>query len=443
MLLQRITTPILRIINRQISALYITGDKAKENYSILTPYFDFQSRLTENNTELSNNIALRKLPNNIDELYLLWDVYRNVQLKKKELENRRVEISSALKKIASDNNEDMIRKYKYEGTMVREDLKVLKEKSYHMEDTFVHKYLALPNILHLRTPTNGIPKIIFEEPIPAENLQTKSHLSYTNLIEYYDPNCYFLLEAAAELDLLISFYGVDRFKELGYVQFSNPDFCKSILAEGAGIQLDRMVTVKEDDTEASTINRLHLPGAGSMLSYLGFITKLSVFKSALPMKFVSSGREYRNALANNENIGLYGVNQSSQVQLFQALATKEEADTSFDETVKHISDVLKQFNMHFRCVYVPADRLQTSESLRVDFEMYSKHLQRYICIGNLSSYGDYISKRLLFYYKSDGGSRDPHFPHLIAGTIVNVPKLLAIMLENKESLEVPTFLRYT
>lgn len=440
MLLQRVT-PTLRIINRQISALYITGDKAKENYSILTPYFDFQSRLTENTNELRNNVALRKLPNNIDELYLLWDVYRNVQLKKKDLENRRVEIASALKKIAGDNNENMIRKYKYEGTMVREDLKVLKEKSYHMEDTFVHEYLALPNVLHHRTPTNGIPKIIFEEPIPTETFNTKSHLSHTNCIEYYDAKCYFLLESAAELDLLIPFYCVDRFKEIGYVQFSNPDFCKSVLVEGAGIQLDRIVTVKEDNTDASSINRLHLPGAGSMLSYLGFITKLSVFKSALPMKFVSSGRGYDNA--HNENIGLYGVDQSTQVQLFQALATKEEADISFDETVKHISAVLKQFNEQFRYVYVPADRLQTSESLRVDFEMYSKHLQRYICVGNLSSYGDYISKRLLFSFKSDGGSRDPKFPHLIAGTVVNVPKLLAILLENRESLEVPTFLKDT
>lgn len=439
MLLQRMTTPILRIINRQISALYITGDKAKENYSILTPYFDFQSRLTENSTELRNNIALRKLSDNIDELNLLWDVYRNVQLKKKDLENRRVEIASDLKKIAGDNDQNMIRKYKYEGTMVREDLKVLKEKSYHMEDTFVHRYLALPNVLHLRTPTNGISKIIYEEPIPAESLNTKCHLSYTDLIEYYDPKCYFLLEAAAELDLLIPFYCVDRFKELGYVQFSNPDFCKSIVVEGAGIQLDSIVTVKEEYPDASSINRLHLPGAGSMLSYLGFITKLSVFKSALPMKFVSSGREYRNHA--NENIGLYGVNQSTQVQLFQALATKEEADRSFDETVKYISDVLKQFNEHFRYVYVPADRLQTSESLRVDFEMYSKHLQRYICIGNLCSYGDYISKRLLFSFKSDGGSKDPKFPHLISGTVVNVPRLLAIILENRESLEVPTFLK--
>lgn len=441
MLLQRMTTTTLRIINRQISALYITGDKANDNYSILTPYFDFQSRLTENSTELRNNVALRKLPNNIDELYLLWDVYRNVQLKKKELENRRVEIASALKKIVGENNEDMTRKYKYEGTMVREDLKVLKEKSYHMEDTFVHEYLALPNVLHLRTPTNGMPKIIFEEPIPSENLNTKSHLSYTNLIEYYDPKCYFLLEAAAELDLLIPFYCVDRLKELGYVQFSNPDFCKSILIEGAGIQQDRIVTVKEDNTDESTINRLHLPGAGSMLSFLGFITKLSVFKSALSMKFVSSGREYGNTLVNNENIGLYGVSQSTQVQLFQALATKEEADASFDETVKHISNVLQKFNENFRCVYVPAERLQISESMRVDFEMYSKHLQQYICIGNLSSYGDYISKRLLFSFKSDGGSKDPKFPHLISGTVVNVTKLLAILLENRESLEVPTFLK--
>lgn len=429
---------------RHISALYVTGDKAKENYAILTPYFDFTQRLVNEAADLQHNISARQIHSiDLDELTEYWYLYRTVQLKKSALEQRRIDIADALKKIQpksagvndGDDN-DLVTKYKFEGTMVRDHLKQLKEKSYHMEDVFVHKYLALPNRLHQRTPLQT-EQIVGHEYTngKSKTSSTKDHLSYVHLIEYYNRDCYFLLDTAAEFDLWLPLFCTGHFKRLGYVQFSTPDFCKSIVPQAAGIDSVLTVNTEEhEDASSSTINRMHLIGAGSMLSYLGYVAKLSVFKSVLPMRFVSTGRAYTQQLLCSPS-NLLGVTQATQVQLFQALSGAVEAEQSFDETIENIVTVYGQIGETFRCCYVPAPKLGLAESMRVNFEIWSNRRSAYMTVGSLSYYGDFISKRLLFNYK-DG--RETKFPHIISGTVVSVPTLLAIILENNAG-QLPSF----
>lgn len=429
------------LARRHISALYVTGDKAKENYVILTPYFDFNQRLVVEATDLRRNVGARQIAIDLDELDEYWQVYRDVQRKKAALEQRRIDIADALKKLQPTEDTPSVTKYKFEGTMVREDLKRLKEKSYQMEDTFVHKYLALPNRLHPRTPMGPNARVIDEyanNNINKNATNSKDHLSYDHLIEYYNPTCYYLHGDAAEFDFWFPFYCSAHFKRVGYVQFSTPDFCKSIVPQAAGIDPTAVLTVNTDEhgDNVSSINRTHLIGAGSMLSYLGYIAKLSVFKSALPLKFVSMGRAYVKALDGQQPPqNLMGVTQATQVQVFQALVDASEAEQSFDETIQQIVELYRAVEETFRCCYVPATQLRLAESMRVDFEVWSNRKNGFVAVGDLSYYGDFISKRLLFNYK-DGS--ETKFPHIISGTVVSIPKLLAVVLENNDG-QLPSF----
>lgn len=440
-MLLRIKSKLLfPIISRNISALYITGDKAKENYAILRPYFNFRQRLAEQES-IQQNVTQRNLNINVEQLYQLWEVYSDVQVKKRNLELRRIEIANELKKITSSDssNENLTRKYKTEGVLVREDLKLLKENSYHLEDTFIHEYLSLPNDLHQRTPAKT--EHILYTHLENAAATPKNHLDHKDLIEYYDPSCYFLMSAAAEFDLELPNFCVDYFHNNDFIQFSNPDFCKSILVEAAGLQPEKIISVKDDTDTVDTVNKMHLIGGGSMISFLGFITKLSVFKSALPLKLVAIGREYTVQKEEDQQDGLYAVCQATQVQVFQVAADQLDAEQLFDNTLQHIQHIFKNFNEHFRIVYVPSNRLEQAECMRAEVEMYSTQMQRYVCVGHLSNYSDYISKRLLFNYKDSTAGKEVQFPHIIAGTIVNVPRILAILLEKNEKFEVPSFLR--
>lgn len=443
--------PVLRQCGRRyISALYITGDKANQNYAILTPYFDFNSRLAESAEQaLHANIRQRRSAVDVTQLLQMWQVYRDVQQKKANLEKRRVEIADTLKEMTRKGeppaDEDLQRKYKAEGTFVREDLKRLKEHSYHMEDLFVHQFLALPNELHPRTPIDQEDVVHQHLSPPTDKLEScRDHLSRTDLIEYHDPYCYFLRGEAAEFDLAVSFGFVDAFRQTGFVHFSNPDFCKSILAEAAGLDPAKLLTVTDDAEQTASVNLTHLCGAGSLIGYLGYISKLSIFKSALPLRLVSSGRSYIRTQSDQPDLtqGLFAVSQSNRVQMFQALADARHAELAFDETISQLAELYQQFDQHFRLVQVPAHRLAPAESLRVNVEMHNRLRGSYVEVGHVAYYGDYISKRLLFGYKDPGAKSDePHFAHLIGGSLVDATRLLAVLLENGDAFRVPERMR--
>lgn len=420
-----VSKTIILLIVSSVSKLYIAL-----LYS-LTPYMDFKQTFTDTN-KLQTNIQHRNLPVNVPQLYELWHIYQDMTDKRKTLEKRRIEIANQLRRSSDGSNENLIRKYKTEGIIVREDLKILKDKLYCLEEKFIGEFLRLPNDLHARTPHDH--SVILQEygellsSVGTDDSVT-SHLSYTNEIDYVNGNYFYLKNDAAKFDLLTPYFTIDHFTNNGFIQCTTPDFIRTIVVEAAGLKPADVILVKEDDAK---LNLLHLAGNGSMLSYLGYIAKLSLFKSALPLRFISTGKQYfyadDSAIGNN---GLYSVGQSTAVQVFLA-TVEQDAQQTFDDTLSSITMLYKSFGKHFRTVYATSSDLMPSECLRVDIQMFSKHLNRYVTVGNLSLYNDYISKRLLFNYR-DG--KQLRFPYIIAGTVVNVTKLIAIQLENNQKID--------
>lgn len=424
-----------------MSALYITGDKANQNYAVLRPYFDFNAKL-HNKQKLERNIKQRKLNIDLDEINLLWSTYVDVSRKKSVLEQKRKEIANAIRSVdpKADGSEALIRKFKIEGTMARTDLKTLKENGYALEDTFIHKFLDLPNDIHDRTPSLAN-EVYFNSDQHTVN-DTENHLNKVNYLEYHDPFCYFLKSDAAKCDLKMPLYCMDMFRSFGCIPFSNPDFIRSILAEGAGVNVNDLLTIVEEDLE-NKLNLLHLAGSGSMLSFLGFVTKLLVYKNCLPLKFVSNGKTFsvRNTTSATD-YGLYSACQTTNVQLFGVTANATESLHQFDETLEQMIQFYKTLDSTFRVSYVTGDQLTQSEELRAVFEMYSTHRKCFVPVGHLNSYGDYISKRLLFALKDDK-VKQFQFPHLISGNVINVTKYLAILLEEKGGvLRTPSVLEH-
>lgn len=95
----RQAAPLLHQARRRISALYVTGDKAKENYAVLTPYMEFSKTLIDEQDALRDNIAKRRLNLNLDEVLKKYEVYRSKETLKADLELRRDEIAKEIKEL--------------------------------------------------------------------------------------------------------------------------------------------------------------------------------------------------------------------------------------------------------------------------------------------------------------------------------------------------------
>ncbi|XP_055616638.1 serine--tRNA synthetase-like protein Slimp [Toxorhynchites rutilus septentrionalis] len=401
------------------SALYVTGDKAKEQYAPLVPFLDIRSKLSDLE-RLQENLRLRRYRLDFDQMKQQWELYRSIELRKKNIEARRVELRE---QIAQAESEDERKRLKLQAVLAKDDLKSLRESSYSIADAFVtQNFLAIPNELHERTPAEER-QVLFEESIKnARKLQPVGE----ECLEPYDSTCSYMTGDAALMDLFLPIDFVNIFQEAGFVLFSNPDFVRSVLVEAAMVDPKALHLVNEEVDLDHKLNLLHLCGGGSMLSFLGYLAKLSVFPTALPLRLVANGKQYFQ-----DRI------QTNAVQMLAVTADQTEAVDIFDETIELYKKCYTRFGISYRLMKVPAHELNPAEAMRVDVEMFNPKVNRFIKIGDVCYYSNFLSKRIAFNYHE---GKIQNFPHLISGTVQATVDLIRVLLQHGIRLKDLSFL---
>lgn len=426
--------PLVCVPRRFVQALFVSQRNAVGNLRALWPIFDYKNRL-ENRAELEVNIKRRGLLNKIDinNLYAQWTLYKSHETRKDVIEKRRAQLSKTIGKLKSAKSLSAeehanVEKYQQEARSLRSEYEDACQRFYEIEENFNNSFLALPNQL-LPNTSDELQIVHSHRTQYAGTTKTQHHLQYEHCIEFInDYGLYFLRNEASIFDLHFPLNCLDYFQQNGFIQFRNPDFAKTIIIEGAGHTLDSVYEITHDFHENCS-NLVHLVGNGCWLSFLGFIAKIKADKALLPMQFVTTGKIYQPTSTNN-NFGLFDAVQSTAVQIFLA-GTEKQMKDKFDETLELISQIYKSIDIHFRIVHMPANQLQSAACFGARIEMYSPHLEKYIEIGNLSNYSDYISRRLRFQCEKDE-TNSYYKPHILSGTVCNVTKLLAIILETHD-----------
>lgn len=391
------------------------------------PLLNYEERLN-NRSEITANINRRSVSPilNIDDLFAQWHLYTTIQRKQLDVKQRRKSVLSELKKTKSlersQERECSVRKLTLEETVLNEHLDTLRENCDDIEAKLMDTFLSIPNLISDRTPDQPRQIHSFDE---ASTEIGDNHLEHSHHIEYYNKYSYYLRHEAANVDTLLPLAAIDFFKSHGFTQFSNPDFANTILTEAALVPTNDLFTAHNCEQTTSP-NQLHLVGACSLYSYLGYITRLRVFGTLLPLKWITTGRMYDHT-ATGQN-GLYNVCQSTAMEIFLA-GRQDEMNRIFSDALDVVRKFYDTIGIHYRIVELPANELKMSACYSVRVEMYSPHLRKYIEVGHLSDYSNFISKRLMFYYEKDKKKNICDFPHILCGTVCNVTRLIAIVLE--------------
>ncbi|CAB3222142.1 unnamed protein product [Arctia plantaginis] len=425
-----------KITSRRHSALFVNGAKATEHFIYLTPHIDFAERL-QKREQLQKVLQLRKSNIVLENVESLWQVYEDLNTKKEEYSKRKEEISRELGKlIKNDPDSNTTKKFKIQSDLIKDNLKKLKAPLWSAEEAAIIEVLKLPNNLHNRTP-NEEKKIIHTYLHRPDN--NKDHLKIgreLNLIELKKNENYYLKGNAAIFELGAKFYFSKVLRENKFVQFSNPDFVKSLIVEGCGqdhTSADNTFILHHDeDSKVNIDSRVHLTGGGSLCSFLAYHAKNILYPKVLPFKYFTMGRQY--VPAPSEEDSLFHVSQSSVIEMFGAAKSAEDLDQMLDSLVELLKNTYSKLGYHFRLSLIPADKLFMWESHRVVAEMYSTSLKDYIEVANVSLSGDFISKRLMLTYVENKQNK---FPHIISGTLLNVPKFLGCVLEHDADFSVP------
>uniref|UniRef100_A0A1Y9H9F1 Aminoacyl-transfer RNA synthetases class-II family profile domain-containing protein n=1 Tax=Anopheles farauti TaxID=69004 RepID=A0A1Y9H9F1_9DIPT len=400
--------------NRRLfsSALYLTGDKAREQFAVLVPYLDFKHKLGDFE-RLKHNIRLRKYALDCDNLQRQWELYRDIEKRKKEIEQCRVELQ---KRIQQSTCKEEQKKLKSRAILARDDLKILKERSYKVADAFIaNNFLSIPNDLHERTPEERW-KCIYEKPSPVRSISPAQAQPAETQFEEFGTACLYMTGDSAWMDLRLPMRCSEMFRANNFILFSNPDFVRTFLVEAAMVNKESLFLVREENEPDDKVNLLHLCGGGSLLSFLGYFTKLSVFPSALPLRLVASGKRYH-----------YESIQSNEMHVFGACKTSQEAEAMFDATVQIYKQFYDQLPLGYRIVQVAAPDLRPIESMRVDIELYDVQTQCYVKVAELGYFTDFLSKRIAFIYHE---GKIQHFPHIVSGTVMSSVPLIKLLNAN-------------
>ncbi|XP_045771288.1 serine--tRNA synthetase-like protein Slimp [Maniola jurtina] len=432
--------PCLPKILKRSSALFINGPKATDNFVYVTPHIDFPERIKQKDV-LKSELRKRQSKINLDKLENLWFVYEELKSRKTELDKKKVEVSMELGNLLKEGSTgDSVEKLKIQVALLKENIKKLKVPLWSAEEMAIVESLKLSNSIHPLTPDGGR-NILFEYSSRPSN--NKNHLKIGkdyNLINFTKNENYYLLGDAAVFELGANFYFSKILKQKNFIQFSNPDFTKSLVIEGCGTDHTNpdstFILHHNEDTEGNSDNRLHLTGAGSLYSFFAYHTKNVLYNKVLPLKYFTIGRQY--VPSPIEESSLLHASQSSVVEMFIATKSSTELYEVFDQVINITRDLYTQLGYHFRLSLVPANELNMWESLRLAIEMYSSSHKGYVEVGNISLSGDFISKRLMFTYTEE---KQTKFPHILSGTILNVPKFLACVLEQNNDFVVPELFR--
>lgn len=389
-------------------------------FSILNPFIDFEERLKSSN--LQNSLTKRNLKINLDHLCKLWDQFKVLENTKFELEQSKNEIAEKIKSytnIAERSNE--ISGLKIAGKVIRQDIKNITATLSDLENKLLSQVIGLPNDLKDEFFSQETELFFSPKPSGDHHLDVGKRL---DLIEYISPAAYFLRDDAAFFELDIASYFVNTFCNNGFIPVSNPDFSRSLIIDGINVNTDSILKLERD----KGVDDLFLNGSASVFPFCSFHTKQ--VSNSVPIKYVTQGRHYQKCEYED---GLYSVCQNTAVQIFIA-SSESRVLKDFNSVLEIAVRIYKNLGLHFRIKKIPASELELFEAIRLSFQIHSPFKKDFIEVGNLSFYSDYISKRLRMYYK-DGDEK--RFLHLISGTVVKIPPLLASFLEHNNGCKLP------
>ena len=423
------------------SALFVSGNKAHKTFAYLSPELDVDDRLTDIE-KFQNELNLRGYNIDVQDLKKTWEYYQYVNSNKHTLEKKIAELSNQVQDINkkdSPSNED---KQKVDALitqvrLVKQDLKVVKEAIWDLEETIIPRILKLPNEVDERTPSETFItlKTVGEKPNLTDN-EKANHLDIgknLNLLEYRNPiQCYLRNEAVFfELGVLASAGKI--LNENGNVRVAGPDFARSIVVEGTGMDhessAETFILKNTDDVEKDyLINRLHLVGGSSLPALLAIYTKQVIKPKDFPIKIFTTGRQYSPFSNTSPSQGLFSLCQASTAHALILIKEKnsEEYKNEFQNLIETTAKIYDELGCHYRVVIRPVKDLAPAESIRVSFQMWSIYSNQYVEVGYVSACGDYFSKRLLIAYHA---SKKTGFPAAITGTLLSVPRVLGCLLE--------------
>lgn len=355
--------------------------------------------------------------------------YKNLkELEKRELElegqkrecTKKVAILFQAKKENVESSDDIDKELKNVVEIGRKTKKQIKDLFPEVTSTaerVAMTSLNLPNRLHENTPLSE-DRVEENFGIDTDKSESLSHIEIGELFDLIKfsnigNRAFYFKDSLALLEHALTNYFCERLRHDGYTQLTCPEFFKSLIVEGCGIESEQVLKLKQRPENPSDD---YLAGV-SIMSFIAYVAKSRINLTNEPLKYFSCGRSYTPE-RENHNLGLFNATQSVKVNMFSMCRNWELCDNLFQTEKNDLWNIYKQFNIPCRLVTISSPSLHRSEEMRVEIQFWAKSLHKYLKISSVSMVSDYISRRLMTrHYK---GTLPVHMVHCEALDVTKI-----------------------
>ncbi|XP_076646454.1 serine--tRNA synthetase-like protein Slimp [Halictus rubicundus] len=421
------------------SCLFVSGRKGMEIFSYISPYLDFDDKLS-NLDKFQKDLTSRGLKINARDVKEIWELYKSVSADKNDLQDKLNDLGQQLKHYMREDltavEQAKATELRRQFIILKEDFKAIRDVVWDMSESIIEEMLKLPNNLNEKTPlhTPVVTKTIGQLSESLE-VESKGHVEIgknLGLLEYKNPMQYYLCNDAALFELGALSYAGKIFSEDNMIRVTGSDFSRSLVVEGSGLNhedpMHAFVIDNHNEADNKSSNNMHLVGSASLMSFLAMHSKQLINHNYFPLRYFATGRQYTPFPPTSTPTGLFTVCQASAAHVFTMVkdGNSSEYQDQFERLLNTMSKLYDNVCDHYQVVVRSASELKPWESMRVSFELWSPYSKQYIEVGHISMCGSYFSKRLLIAYSIHGGK---DYPLVISGTVMSVPRLLGCLLE--------------
>ncbi len=330
---------------------------------------------------------------------------------------------------------------KAQTAAIKESNKVLEEAMVSAEQAITEILLSIPNL-----PCDAVP----EGRTAEDNIVEKSGgvipelgddaLPHWDLAKKYDLIDFELGtkitgagfpvykgKGARLQRALISFF-LDAARDSGYLEIQPPYVVNAASGYGTGQLPDKegqMYHCTEDDLYL--IPTAEVPVTNLYRDVIFNENELPVKNTAYSACFRREAGSYGKDVR-----GLNRLHQFDKVEIVQ-IQHPDHSYAALEEMKDHVQSLVERLELPWHILRLCGGDMSFTSAITFDFEVYSAAQKRWLEVSSVSNFESYQANRLKCRYR--GADKKTHLCHTLNGSALALPRILAAILENNQTLE--------
>ncbi|MEO7312903.1 MAG: serine--tRNA ligase [Chitinophagaceae bacterium] len=377
----------------------------------------------------------------VDEIVSLDGQRRKVMFAMEENKAKQNEASKAIGELMRSGNKEAAEQRKAEVSDLKAAIVSSEEQLKQLETEQYEKLVVLPNLPGAQVPLGKTPED--NEVIRSGGMVPEL---YANAVPHWDLcKQYNLIDfelgtkitgsgfpvyigKGAKIQRSLIQYFLDFNTAAGYTEYLPPFMVNEESAFATGQLPD-----KEGQMYHATGDNFYMiPTAEVPVTnvYRDVVLK----EEDLPIKMTAYSPCFRREAGSygKDVRGLNRLHQFEKVEIIQ-IVHPEKSYEVLNDMVLHVEKLLNELELPYRILRLCGGDMGFASAITYDFEVWSAAQQRWLEVSSVSNFESFQTNRLKCRFKSEGSKTQ--LCHSLNGSSLALPRILACLLENKQTAE--------